>query len=377
MIKVLADKYLFELESMLPPGLRLDRFDPGEGLPGEQLEYDAFLTRTVIPVNGRTLDRFGGRLRFVGTGSSGTDHVDLGELDRRGIAFADAAGCNARSVAEYVAVGLLLWCGERGRDPSGLEVGIVGAGHAGGAAGALLEACGIGACRLHDPPRAGRETDFHSCGREEVLDCDVVSLHLPLTESGPWATRRWLDGGALARSRAGLIINTARGGVADEAALADYCAEKPGRDCILDVWENEPVFSDRSARRAFLATPHIAGYSRQAKREASRMVARALCDFFGLAFPGEESGGERHPADPGEPDSTLAGLLRELHPARRYERRLKELIGLPDGRKAEAFNRLRSGFPLRNEFRALSLPAPLLREHPLLEALGFRRQTGG
>lgn len=375
MIKVLADKYLFELESMLPPAARLDRFDPGEGLPGGALEYDAFLTRTVIPVSGRTLDRFSGRLRFVGTGSSGTDHVDRGELDRRGIAFADAAGCNARSVAEYVAVGLLLWCGERGRDPSGLEVGIVGAGHAGSAAGELLEACGVGACRLHDPPRAGREADFHSCGREEVLGCDVVSLHLPLTESGPWATRRWLDGDALSECRADLIVNSARGGVVDEAALVDYCAGKPERDCILDVWENEPVFSDRSARRAFLATPHIAGYSRQAKREASRTIARALCGHFGLAFPGGESPGERHHAEPGEPASTLAGLLGELHPARRYEKRLKELIGLPGGRKAEGFNRLRSNFPLRNEFRSISLPAPLLRAHPLLEALGFRRQS--
>lgn len=377
MIKVLADKYLFELEPMLPPGVRLDRFDPGEGLPGGRLEYDAFLTRTVIPVNAATLDRFGGRLRFVGTGSSGTDHVDLGELDRRGIAFADAAGCNARSVAEYVAVGLLLWCGERGRDPSGLEVGIVGAGHAGSAAAELLERCGVGACRLHDPPRAGREADFQSCGKNEVLGCDVVSLHLPLTESGPWATRRWLDGDALEACRAGLLINSARGGVADEAALAEYCSEKPGRDFILDVWENEPVFSDRSARLAFLATPHIAGYSRQAKREASRMIARALCGHFGLAFPGEESAGERHPADPGGAADGLSDLLKDLHPARKYEKRLKELVGLPDDRKAEGFNRLRSEFPLRDEFRATSLPAPLLREHPTLEALGFRRRPSG
>lgn len=370
MIKVLADKFLYELEEMLPAAVELRRFHPGEGLPGGALDYDAFLTRTVIPVGRRTLDRFSGRLRFVGSASSGTDHVDLEELGRRGVAFADAAGCNARSVAEYVLTGLLLWCGERGEDPGDLRVGIVGAGHAGGAVKRLLEKCGVARLRLHDPPRARREEDFESCAADEVLACDVLTFHVPYTEKGSWPTRRWLDRKALRKCRARLIVNTSRGGVVDEEAVREYAGRELGRDYILDVWEGEPAFHDRSAESAFLATPHIAGYSRQAKRKASLMVARALCGHFGLSPAGAEESAEKPaPLEADSPDS-LAELLNRLHPARRYEAELRTLLGLEPERKGREFNRLRATFPLRDEFHTRSAPEELHRRFPLLEDLG-------
>ncbi len=374
MIKVLADKFLFELEDMLPAAeVELHRFDPRDGLPAGALDYDAFLTRTVIPVGRRTLDRFSGRLEFVGTASSGTDHVDLEELGRRGIAFADAAGCNARSVAEYVLTGLLLWCGERGEEPGELQIGIVGAGHAGGAVKRLLEKCGTTRLRLNDPPRARREESFESCTADEVLKCDVLTFHVPFTEKGSWPTRRWLDREALRKCRARLIVNTSRGGVVDEEAVREYAGREIGRDYILDVWEGEPAFHDRSAESAFLATPHIAGYSRQAKRKASRMVARALCGHFGLSAAGEAGVAEKPIPLEADPSVSLAELLNKLHPARRYEAELHALLGLEPEQKGEKFNRLRATFPLRDEFHTRSAPEELHRKFPLLEKLGVDR----
>ncbi|MFW6157438.1 MAG: 4-phosphoerythronate dehydrogenase, partial [Balneolaceae bacterium] len=107
MITVLADKYLRNLENFLPENVNLLRYDPDKGLPCNLLSgADAMLIRTVTRINADTLPEIPDSLSFIGTGSAGTDHVDIPWLKARGIHFASAAGCNARSVAEYVATGL-------------------------------------------------------------------------------------------------------------------------------------------------------------------------------------------------------------------------------------------------------------------------------
>lgn len=371
MIKVLADKYLYELESMLPPEVDIQWYDPAEPLPAGPVDCDALLTRTVTPVNRETLNRFSGRLSFVGTGSSGTDHVDRPLLEERGIAFSDAAGCNARSVAEYVVAALLLWSDERGVRLDGRKVGIVGVGHAGGRLARLLEPFPVTTV-LHDPPRAERESGFQSATREEVLGCDILTFHLPLTDLGPYRTRHWLDGEILRNHRYRLVINTARGGVVDERALLE--AEESGSvdDFILDVWEEEPFFRRESAEAAFAATPHIAGYSIQAKQRATRMIVEPLCRKFGLtpASPPQEPEITVRLRNLFDTPPSAGSLVTALHPLRTYQARLLEILPLPADRQGASFNSLRSTFPLRNEFGSMRLEdADLLsRKIPL----GFR-----
>lgn len=402
------------------------QYDPIAGWTADQVrEADVLLVRTTNPVNSTTLPE-NSRVRFVATASAGRDHLDEAWLNRLGITVADAKGSNARSVAEYVAVAVLSACEALEIPPSELTAGVVGAGFTGSAAADLLEKIGVG-CKRYDPPRQERELEssrdsgsgssleqppsdpsyhtsfradsrsdsrsdsqpssqpssqpdfrsaFRSASLEEVLGCDILTLHVPLEHNGPHATRHWLDEHKLATVPKTLVINASRGGVMDEGAL--LAAQQRGivRMFACDVWENEPVFSDTTAISASLATPHIAGYSIQAKRNASEMMCTALHRFLGLNNPEPATEEPQYEALP-DRRTTLRDVLGRLHPVFSYDSSLRQLIGMPDRTKGPAFLRLRQDMPLRNEFQEIGLDPEMLDRHPVLNTLGFRAtQTG-
>jgi erythronate-4-phosphate dehydrogenase len=161
MITVLADKYLYQLSFFLPPAVRLRLYDPHTDWPPRLDDIDALLIRTVNKIDESTLKFLPDSLKFIGTGSAGTDHVDTDLLDRQGIMFASAAGCNAWSVAEYVATVLLIWAEKKDQKLSQKTVGIIGAGNVGSALQKLLKAMGVPFI-VHDPPRAEKEYTFTS-----------------------------------------------------------------------------------------------------------------------------------------------------------------------------------------------------------------------
>src|SRR6056297_79671 len=103
MTNVLADKYLYNLESHIPDNVNLRRYDPSAGIPVDLEELDALLVRTTNEINSKTLPNIPSSLKFIGTASAGSDHVDMDYLEKKGITFTNAPGCNARSVVEYVA----------------------------------------------------------------------------------------------------------------------------------------------------------------------------------------------------------------------------------------------------------------------------------
>lgn len=130
--------------------------------------------------------------------------------------------------------------------------------------------------------------------------CDIITFHTPLTRGGQWPTwhlcdQAFLDG--LARCR--LLFNAARGPIADNTALLGW----PG-DIALDCWENEPEISRGLLNKAIVATPHIAGYSREGKQRGTAMMLEALNDFYGWDIPIPEIAA---PAT-GAPDVTLTGI---------------------------------------------------------------------
>ena len=360
------------IHSYLPDTINLELFDPASGLPGDLGDARGLLVRTVIPINKKTLPRIPDRLDFVGTASAGSDHVDIEYLEQEGVAFADAAGCNSRSVAEYVATALLLWSEHTGNDLRDLAVGIVGVGNVGTEVAALLDRLDIHSV-AYDPPRQEREADFNSDSLDDLLRCDILSFHTPLTGEGPHPTFHWLDARKLAGNRYELIINTSRGGVIDEEAVLE--AKKNNRigDIVIDVWENEPEFHLPTARNAFIKTPHIAGYSVQAKERASELAANALLNHFGLKKPQNQrvEGSRVLNTDVSAFDS-LSSLLTELHPIREYERKLENIIAEDPGGRGEKFNELRANFPLRQEFRHIYLPPAYFDRFPVLRKLDFK-----
>ncbi|MEX2364219.1 MAG: 4-phosphoerythronate dehydrogenase, partial [Balneolaceae bacterium] len=280
MINILADQNLYKADQFIPENAKLTLYDPQYGIPTLD-GFDAFLVQTVTFLNKETLPKPAKTIKFIGTGSSGIDHIDKNYYEKKGIFVADAKGCNANAVAEYVITVLLLWREKFQPEKNIGKVGVIGAGKAGSAVIRLLQKFGI-EYLAYDPPKAERESSFESATLEQVLDCEILTFHVPLNNHGNHPTFHWLNEEKLSGRSFELIINAARGGVVDEQALMSAKARKEIKQFVLDVWENEPDFNADAAQSAFIATPHIAGYSEQSKVNATKIICDKLADFFEL-----------------------------------------------------------------------------------------------
>ena len=351
----------------MPPEIDLTLFDPAHGIPALK-HAKALLVRTVTKINADTFTDIPSSLKFIGTGSSGTDHLDKEYLEENGIVTASSNGCNARAVAEYVMTALLLWKEKHHPERSIPKVGVIGVGKAGSAVTQLLSDFDI-EFAAYDPPRAQREKDFSSASLEEVLNCKILTFHVPLNRKGEYTTFHWLDKKKLEGRNFKLIINAARGGVIDELALMKCFVEGTVQQYILDVWEHEPDFNTKVAKQAFIATPHIAGYSEQAKINATKMVCDAMADFFHISRSTPNYKNLSKVVDLAHIQYNLTELLHRLHPIKEYDAALRDLFDRPD--KAILFRNLRNEWPYRYEYSSLKIRPRLLDEFPELKTLGI------
>lgn len=368
MIHVLADQNLYKIEELIPPQTKLSLYDPSEGIP--LLEgVDALLVRTVTHLNADTMPDPPGQLKFIGTGSSGTDHIDNEYYESRGIILADANGCNARTVAEYVMTSLLIWREKHQPGKPFGKVGIVGVGKAGSAVTELLQYFDI-ECVEYDPPRAERDPAFKSSSLQEVLNCEILTFHVPLNKKGNYSTYHWLNEEKLTGRKFKLIINTARGGVIDEPALMKSFKKGDIQSYILDVWEQEPDFNTEVANHAFIATPHIAGYSEQSKIDATKIACDKMAEFFGIkpAIPKYKK--ITRNIDLAHIKYSLTMLLNRLHPIMEYDAALRDLYNRSD--KKFLFRNLRNEWPYRFEYSYLAIRKELLDEFEELGKLGVQ-----
>lgn len=346
---ILADKYIYKLTEILPDSLNITLFDPYLGLPENVSLFDALLVRTVIPINQKTLPE-AGNIKFIGTASAGFDHLDLEYLEKSGISCANSAGCNANAVAEYVVTALYKWASEKNSDLTQKKIGIAGCGATGSALLHLLRKLNLPAV-CYDPPKEERTSSFRSASLDELLQCDILSFHTPLSTAGSHPTfhmcnSTWFQAGF------NLIINASRGGVVDEKDLATAHSENKVEDYILDVWENEPGFSDEIAENASIATPHIAGYSKEAKIRATSLIVDQLLQFFGEEKQAILQNISAEKAGP-LPELSFAEFLWKHHKINYYDSELRKLTGLEPSEKSRRFAKLRSETELRVEFRTL------------------------
>lgn len=350
-LKIAADRDLQNLDQLIPKEVDLHRFDSAGGLPPDIATYDALLIRTVTRINRETLPETGS-LKFIGTATAGTDHVDGEYLAEMNVEFAQSEGCNANAVAEYIITVLYYWAQKTGVDLGKKRIGVAGCGHTGGAVIELLRRLDLNYV-AYDPPKQERDPGFRSASEEELLQSDILTLHTPLTTAGPYATRHlcgrdWLQHGF------DLVINAARGGILDESALLELHRAGTVNNYILDVWKNEPYFSGHVAKSALIATPHIAGYSKESKFRATKIVLTRLLHFFGFK--------PNPPADPepfsasefkADPSFTFSDIMWQNNQVHLYDTELRKLIGLPAKQKGDRFARLRSKTSLRHEYRAM------------------------
>lgn len=350
-LRIAADQYLQNAEDLLPQGVELFRFDPSDGLPDNVTNYDALLIRTVTPINSLTLPKRG-NLKFIGTATAGTDHVNRDYLEELGVEFSHSEGCNAKAVGEYVITVLYKWAEKMQIAIGDKTVGVVGCGHTGSAVIHLLKKLNIDSV-AYDPPKEVRDQSFRSASVAELMRADILTFHTPLTSSGSYPTkylcsRKWLQNGF------DLIINASRGGVVNEHALFDQFNEGGVGNYILDVWEDEPFFEDKIAKYAFLATPHIAGYSVESKFRATEIVLTQLLNSFGLK-PGQNANPKPYaPTGLAYSDSfSFSEFMWRNNQIYYYNTELQKLIGLPEKQKSLAFADLRSKTTLRHEYSAM------------------------
>ena len=341
---------------------------------------DVLLVRTVTEVSGSLLN--GSPVRWVGSASSGAEHLRGDELTRLGITWAHAPGCNAAAVAEYVLSAILNLPPRRGKSMLEQTVAIIGCGHVGTRLATLLEAVGLH-CLLNDPPLAARGDPRPFVDLDVALQADIVSLHIPLTYTGRHATANLMDKKMIQQLRDdALLINTSRGGVIDEDALI----ARLGRDelrAAIDVWQEEPSINTRLADLAAIATPHIAGYSRLAKQRATTMLREALCRFIGrdtqpsapCAEHNRRPNAAMEPTEPTILSATGAAALpqacRSVCDPLADTAALRSRLAAAPASVADTFQCLRKSYALRKEFSEMSFIVSEAVTRDRLTDLGF------
>lgn len=345
-------------------------------------DCDYLAVRSTTVVN-EALLRQAPRLKMVATATAGTNHMDLQYLNQRGLAWQDAGGCNAVAVAEYVVSVLLNSYLYRQLDLSRITVGIIGAGHVGTALSRLLHALNISYV-LNDPLRQEAGDSRAFVDLEEALQCDVVSLHVPFTDSGKHATQNLLSADRLALLSADqLLINACRGEVIEETALIQRLQQPNAPTVVLDVYMHEPAINSQVVDNIWLSTGHIAGHSIEGKLRGTQMVYDAFCahanrsndleleDFLAAPLPIAFT-----PDDPSVEAlsySQLSHLLLSIYDVREDDGLFRQMMA-----KSNQFAEFRKAYRVRREFNAYTLRLSgvvsegILRQ---LTGLGFILET--
>ena len=360
-----------------------EKFGTVECLEGRTLtrehirDAEILVIRSTAAIGPALLD--GTPVRFVANASAGEDHLDLEYLHAQGIGVASAGGSNANSVAEYV-ISALLALG-----PSfykGRTLGVIGVGQVGSRV--VTKAKALGMEVLENDPPLQRKTGWQNFVDLPTLlaESDVVTCHVPITTTGPDPTHHLLNDTNLELIPSqGILINTARGEVVDNAALLKTLETKRLAGAVLDVFEGEPLVSSALLRAVTLATQHIAGHSIDGKVGGTRMAYEAVREFVG-------DGPEWNPDDFGplsedinitiSPDmdihDAIAHAVHTVYDVRNDDCTFRTTWGLNDEERRAAFDRLRTEYPSHREFWAATVQVPSTHEKlmTVLEGLGFQ-----
>lgn len=348
----------------------------GRMVSAEQLkDADILLVRSITQVNEKLL-HLNTQLKFVGTATIGTDHIDLDYLRQRNISFSSAPGCNKVSVAQYVLSALLVLSENKQFKLADKSVAIVGAGNTGTAVYDCLTGLGV-TCHLYDPPLklAGDKRDF--CEFSDVLNADIITLHVPKVKHGLYTTIHMFDHKVLDQlTSKQILINASRGEVIDNQALLSLSQQQKTAMLVLDVWENEPNVESALLPYTLLATPHIAGYSLDGKVRGTEMLYQAWCQLVAVEVQLKSSDfipqAEISCIDVTQPVTTelLKSLVHLIYDVRRDDALFRKMVDQVDG-----FDQMRKNYPERRELStlAINLPDTITHNSPTidLQQIGF------
>ena len=274
-MKVVIDSAIPYLKGLLEPYSEVV-YRAGQAFtPEDVADADALIVRTRTKCNAELLEN--SKVRFIATATIGFDHIDLDYCASRGIKVVTAQGCNAAGVLQWVSAALAMLSERDGWSPEQMTLGVVGVGNVGSLVERYAREWGFRVLCC-DPPRQAREGGDFVTFEQVMRGSDIVTMHTPLNDT----TYHLLRAESIGLMKdSGVIINASRGEVADTQALL-----AAPQTLLIDVWEREPKIDARLLEKAFVATPHIAGYSAQGKANAAMMVIEALAEEFGLPLKG-------------------------------------------------------------------------------------------
>ncbi len=353
-MKIIIDDKIPYIRGAFEPVARVGYLPGSKTTPADVRDAGALVTRTRTLCNEQLLKD--SAVKFIATATIGYDHIDTLYCEKAGIGWTNAPGCNADSVVQYVVAALFSWALAGGITLRGLTIGVVGVGNVGSRVARLCELLDMRVL-LNDPPRERAEGGTSFVSLETVRrESDILTLHVPLTGEGPDATHHLVDGEFLSGlPRKPLLINTCRGEVNDTGAVTEALEKRLIAGYIADCWENEPAVNPALVERAFLATPHIAGYSRDGKANGTRMSVRAVSRFFNLGLDHWEPSGVEPPAKSmltldgkgKEKEAVIAEAVMATYDIGADDRLLRNNPGL--------FEKYRGDYPVRREFPAYTL----------------------
>lgn len=333
-MKIIADEAIPYLKGIFENECEVEYYPGSEITPQRVKDADALIVRTRTKCNAQLLE--GSKVKVIASATIGTDHIDRAWCQSHNIALFNAPGCNSGGVLQYFLTALFkclstreLWqkflnsapdatgaessaaggaagaadgaaagsvagvdgtaegaataAGDSASESAPFTVGVIGVGNVGSKVAAACESLGFEVLR-NDPPKERQQTLAYNSGYLRIVDfkdyysldyllenSDVVTLHVPLDET----TRGMADASFFARMKPGAIfINSSRGEVVDEAALLANIHKLAA--VVLDVWAGEPNINKELLQSAFIATPHIAGYSAEGKIKGTQMAVEAI-----------------------------------------------------------------------------------------------------
>lgn len=382
-MKIVVDKDIPFVEEFFSTLGEVEKLD-GRRITNDALtRADVLIVRSITPVNEKLLANSG--VGFVGTVTSGTEHVDLNYLEAHGIGFAGAPGCNARAVAEYVLSSLFVLMDQDGIELNCRTAGIIGCGHAGSQVRDFLQTLGV-ECLVNDPPLQEQSDKGGFCEMADIFSADIITLHVPLVMDGIFPTFKMVDTKFLSQlKRDVILINSSRGDVIDENALLEFIAEDKPAGVVLDVWQNEPYINTELLSRVDIGTPHIAGYSTDARIRATRTVFCQVCEYFNSRHDSEsmktlfDSEISKLPVLEFDDDNDAIQMsVLASYDVRTDSCALSRMLELNEQEQGTYFDELRSDYRNRREFPAMcvNLPAGSFLLAMKLEKLGFKVMIG-
>jgi len=337
---------------------------------------DALIVRSITNVNSNLLS--GTKVKFVGTATIGSDHIDLIYLKKNNITFTDAKGCNADSVAEYVFTALLKIAVDENIQLNKKSVGVVGIGNIGTRVVNIAEAFGMKVFK-NDPPLERKGIGENYVSLDEILQADIISLHIPLNKGEQDNTIHLLNEQNLGQIREKtIIINTSRGAVIDNNSLHKMIRNKK-LPAVLDVWENEPKVNIDLLNITKIGSAHIAGYSLEGKVNGTRMIYEALCNFTGKTLSWkpalqEVENKEVFLDDSKNDELKIYNLLRTAYDIEEDDKKMRNMLKVKREERGDYFDQLRKEYPVRREFSNYIIKLREGERHlkKILESLRFK-----